>query len=108
MLEFEEQESIDNNEIKIVESLNKLIKYAEENDGYSAVQVAYGDTREKLVNKPKKGHLAKAGLENKKFLTEFKFENAAEYELGQEIKADIFAAGDKIDFKQAVAVGVHG
>ena len=58
-----------------------------ENDGYEAVQVAYGDVREKLVNKPVKGHLEKAGIENKRFLTEFKFENAAEYELGQEIKA---------------------
>ena len=68
-----------------------------ENDGYEAVQVAYGDVREKLVNKPVKGHLEKAGIENKRFLAEFKFENAAEYELGQEIKADIFEAGDKID-----------
>ena len=51
-----------------------------ENDGYEAVQVAFGDVREKLVNKPEKGHLAKAGIENKRFLTEFKFENAAEYE----------------------------
>ena len=69
----------------------------EENDGYEAVQVAYGDTREKLVTKPVKGHLAKAGVENKKFLTEFKLENASEYTLGQEIKADIFEAGDLVD-----------
>ena len=48
-----------------------------ENDGYSAVQVGFVDIREKLVNKPKKGHLAKAGIENKRFLTEFKFENTA-------------------------------
>ena len=68
-----------------------------ENDGYEAVQVAYGDIREKLVNKPVKGHLAKAGVDNKRFLTEFKFENASEYELGQEIKADIFEAGDMVD-----------
>lgn len=68
-----------------------------DNDGYSAVQVGFGNIREKLVNKPKKGHFAKAGVENKRFLTEFKFENAEEYEVGQEIKADIFEAGDKID-----------
>ena len=68
-----------------------------ENDGYEAVQVAFGDVREKLVNKPEKGHLAKAGIENKRFLTEFKFENADEYKLGDVIKADIFAEGDKID-----------
>ncbi len=69
----------------------------EENDGYSAVQVAYGDTREKLLTKPVKGHLAKAGVENKRFLTEFKFENAEEFTPGQEIKADIFEAGDMVD-----------
>ena len=68
-----------------------------ENDGYSAVQVGYGDIRENLVNKPKKGHFAKAGVPVKRYLKEFKFENAEEYAVGQEIKADIFAAGDKID-----------
>lgn len=68
-----------------------------ENDGYSAVQVGFGDIREKLVNKPKKGHFAKAGVENKRFLKEFKFDNAEEYQVGQEIKVDIFEAGDKID-----------
>ena len=68
-----------------------------ENDGYSAVQVAYGDIRESLVSKPKKGHFAKAGVENKRFVREFKFENAADYQVGQEIKADIFAEGDKVD-----------
>ena len=68
-----------------------------ENDGYAAVQVGYGDIREVLVNKPRKGHFAKAGVANKRFLREFKFENAGEYTVGQEIKANIFAEGDKID-----------
>ena len=68
-----------------------------ENDGYSAVQVGYGDIREVLVNKPRKGVFAKAGVANKRYLKEFKFENAEEYTVGQEIKADMFAAGDKID-----------
>lgn len=68
-----------------------------ENDGYSAVQVGYGDIREVLVNKPKKGHFAKAGVSNKRYLKEFRFENAEEYTIGQEIKVDIFAEGDKID-----------
>ena len=63
-----------------------------ENDGYSAVQVGFGEIREVLVNKPKKGHFAKAGVANKRFLKEFKFENAADYAVGQEIKADIFTA----------------
>ncbi len=68
-----------------------------ENDGYSAVQVGFVDKREKLVNKPMKGHFSKAGVSYKRYVREFKFENAEEYKLAQEIKADIFAAGDKID-----------
>ncbi|MDO4454815.1 MAG: 50S ribosomal protein L3 [Eubacteriales bacterium] len=68
-----------------------------ENDGYSAVQVGFVDKREKLVNKPMKGHFGKAGVSYKRYVREFKFENAEEYALAQEIKADIFAAGDKID-----------
>ena len=69
----------------------------EENDGYSAVQVGFGDIREKLVNKPEKGHFEKAGVDVKRYLKEFRFDNADEYQIGQEIKADIFAEGDKID-----------
>ena len=68
-----------------------------ENDGYSAVQVGFGDIREKLVNKPKKGHFAKAGVTAKRFLKEFRLEDAESYTLGQEIRADVFAAGDKVD-----------
>ena len=68
-----------------------------DNDGYEAVQVGYGEIRDVLVNKPRKGHFAKAGVANKRFLREFKFENSTEYAVGQEIKADIFAEGDKID-----------
>ena len=68
-----------------------------ENDGYEAVQVGFDDVREKLVTKPVKGHLDKAGVQTLRFMKEFKFENASEYKLGQEIKADIFEAGDKID-----------
>ena len=49
------------------------------------------------MNKPRKGHFAKAGVANKRFLKEFKFENAEEYKVGQEITVDIFAAGDKVD-----------
>ena len=69
----------------------------EENDGYAAVQVGFGEIREKLVNKPEKGHFTKAGVDVKRFLKEFHFDNAAEYEVGQEIKADIFTAGEHID-----------
>ena len=84
-----------------------------ENDGYSAVQVGFVDKKDKIVNKDatgkkeivhrhgvtkaEQGHFAKAGVSSKRFVREFKFENAEEYTLAQEIKADIFAAGDKID-----------
>ena len=69
----------------------------QENDGYSAVQVGFGDIREKLVNKPKKGLFDKAETPVKRYLQEFRFDNAEDYEVKQEIKADIFAAGDHID-----------
>lgn len=69
----------------------------EENDGYSAIQVGYGDIREKLVNKPRKGQFDKAEVPCKRFLREFRFENAGDYQVKQEIKADIFADGDHVD-----------
>lgn len=69
----------------------------EENDGYKAVQVGFVDKREKLVGKPIKGHFDKAGVSYKRYVREFRFENAEEYSVKDEIKADIFAAGDKID-----------
>ena len=68
-----------------------------ENDGYSAVQVGFVDKREKLVSKPVKGHFDKAGVSYKRYVREFRLENAEEYSVKDEIKADIFAAGDKID-----------
>ncbi|MCI9583604.1 50S ribosomal protein L3 [Clostridiaceae bacterium] len=69
----------------------------EENDGYKAVQVGFVDKREKLVNKPVKGHFDKAGVSYKRYVREFCLENAEEYSVKDEIKADIFAAGDKVD-----------
>ena len=74
------------------------------NDGYSAVQVGFVDKREKLVNKPMKGMFDKAGVSYKRFVREFKLENAEEYSVKDEIKADVFAAGDKID-ASAIAKG---
>ncbi|MEY8355610.1 50S ribosomal protein L3 [Lachnospiraceae bacterium 54-53] len=68
-----------------------------ENDGYSAVQVGFVDKREKLVSKPIKGHFDKAGVSYKRYVREFKLENASGYSVKDEIKAEIFAAGDKID-----------
>ncbi|WP_069650741.1 50S ribosomal protein L3 [Caloranaerobacter ferrireducens] len=68
-----------------------------EKDGYNAIQVGFSDIKEKKVNKPLKGHFDKAGVEYKRYLREFRVENADEYEVGQEIKADVFSAGDKVD-----------
>lgn len=68
-----------------------------EKDGYAAIQVGFEDIREKLVNKPKKGVFDKAGVDYKRFVREFKFENAADYNVKDEVKADIFAVGDRID-----------
>ena len=68
-----------------------------DNDGYSAIQVGFGEKKENRVNKPMKGQFAKAGVSCKRYLKEFRFEDAETYTLGQEIKADIFGAGDKID-----------
>ena len=67
----------------------------QENDGYEAVQVGFEDIREKLVNKPRKGMFDKAGVSYKRYVREFKLEG--EYSVKDEIKADIFEAGDKID-----------
>lgn len=69
----------------------------EENDGYKAIQVGFVDKREKLVNKPMRGHFDKAGVSYKRYVRELRLENAEEYSVKDEIKADIFASGDKID-----------
>ena len=68
-----------------------------DNDGYKAVQVGFVDKRDKLVNKPQKGHFDKAGVSYKRYVRELRLENAEEYSVKDEIKADIFAQGDKID-----------
>ena len=68
-----------------------------ENDGYEAIQVGFKDAKAKKVNKPAKGHFDKAGVAAKKYLKEFRLEDTSAYEVGAEIKADVFAAGDKVD-----------
>ena len=68
-----------------------------ENDGYKAVQVGFVDKKEKIVTKDKSGKKEIAHRNGVRYVKEFRFENAEEYTLAQEIKADIFAAGDKVD-----------
>ena len=68
-----------------------------ERDGYSAVQLAFGDVKAKRVNKPRAGHFSKAGVEARRHLVELRTADAGEYSLGQELKADVFAPGDRVD-----------
>lgn len=68
-----------------------------ENDGYEAVQLGYEDKKENNTNKCQKGHFAKSGVAPKKVVKEMKFENAAEYNLADEVKVDIFQVGDRVD-----------
>lgn len=81
-------------------------KKTNERDGYEAVCVGFDDIRESLVNKPKMGEFKKAEVAPKRYVREFKFENTADYEVGQEIKADIFAEGDFVDVS-GMSIG-HG
>lgn len=67
-----------------------------EKDGYNAVQIGFGEVKEKSLNKPQKGHLAAANV-LKKHLKEFRVDSVEGYTVGQEIKADLFTAGEKID-----------
>ncbi len=68
-----------------------------ENDGYEAIQVGFGEIKEKNVTKPVLGHFKRAGVSAKRHLKEFRLEDVSNYEVGAEIKADIFAPGDKVD-----------
>lgn len=72
-------------------------KKTPEKDGYSAIQVGFGEKRERLFNKPQKGHFTRAGVKPLRFLREFRVENVENYQVGQEIKADVFAEGEKVD-----------
>ena len=70
-----------------------------ENDGYEAVQVGYGDLKASKVNKPMKGHFATGDVAPKKVLREFRFEDTSAYNVGDIIKADVFAEGDAVDVR---------
>ena len=71
----------------------------EETDGYTAVQLGFGDIKEKKLNKPTKGHFTKVNVTPKKHLREFRLDSVEGLTVGQELKADVFAAGDKIDIQ---------
>ena len=70
-----------------------------ETDGYNAIQLGFGDVKESKLNKPEKGHFAKAKLALKKHLREFRLDDISSFKVGDEVKADIFAAGEKVDIQ---------
>ena len=86
-------------QVTVIEDTPNVVlqKKTVETDGYNAVQLGFEDKREKLSNKPAKGHVAKANTAPKRFIREFRNVNVDEYEVGQEVKVEIFAEGDVID-----------
>ncbi|MDF1509200.1 50S ribosomal protein L3 [Robertmurraya sp. DFI.2.37] len=85
--------------VTVVEATPNVVlqKKTVETDGYVSVQLGFDDKREKLSNKPEKGHVAKASTAPKRFVREFRGEGLAELEVGQEVKVDVFAEGDIVD-----------
>ncbi|MEC1178120.1 50S ribosomal protein L3 [Metasolibacillus meyeri] len=85
--------------VTVIEATPNVVlqKKTVETDGYEAIQVGFEDKRVKLSNKPEQGHVAKANTAPKRFIREFRNANVAEYEVGQEVKVEIFAEGDVID-----------
>jgi len=72
-------------------------KKTPEKDGYSAIQIGFGEKRERLFTKPAKGHFSKSGVRPLRFLRELRVEDPEAYQVGQEIKADVFNPGEKVD-----------
>ena len=85
--------------VTVIEATPNIVAQVKtvETDGYNSIQLGYGEVKDKHINKPEKGHFAKAGLTAKKHLREFRVEDAENYKVGDEVKADIFEAGEKID-----------
>lgn len=85
--------------VTVVQAAQNVVlqKKSVESDGYEAIQVGFEDKRDKLANKPEKGHVAKANTTPKRFIREFSGVDVTGYEVGQEVKVDIFAAGDVVD-----------
>lgn len=85
--------------VTVIEATPNVVlqKKTVETDGYEAIQVGFEDKRVKLSNKPEQGHVAKANTAPKRFIREFRNVNVGEYEVGQEVKVEIFAEGDVID-----------
>ena len=72
---------------------------SEDNDGYNAIQLGFGEVKDKHINKPEKGHFAKSKLTAKKHLREFRTDSVSDVKVGDEVKADVFTAGEKVDIQ---------
>ena len=85
--------------VTVIEATPNIVAQVKtvETDGYNSIQLGYGEVKDKHINKPEKGHFAKAGLTAKKHLREFRVEDVENYKVGDEVKADVFEAGEKID-----------
>ncbi len=85
--------------VTVVESQGmKIVQIKTEGkEGYNSIQIGFGEIKDKNVNKPKKGHFSKAQVENKRMLKEFRIDNPEEFEIGQEIKVDLFEEGEIVD-----------
>ncbi len=85
--------------VTVIEATPNIVAQVKtvETDGYNSIQLGYGEVKDKHINKPEKGHFTKAGLTAKKHLREFRVEDVENYKVGDEVKADIFEAGEKID-----------
>lgn len=85
--------------VTVIEAAPNVVlqKKTVETDGYEAIQIGFEDKRVKLSNKPAQGHVAKANTAPKRFIREFRNLNVEEYEVGQEVKVEIFAEGDVVD-----------
>ncbi len=85
--------------VTVIEAAPNVVlqKKTSENDGYEAIQIGFDDKREKLANKPEKGHVAKAETAPKRFVKELRGVDMDAYEVGQEVKVDIFSNGEVVD-----------
>ncbi len=87
--------------VTVIETAGNVVTQVKtvETDGYNSIQLGYGEVKAKHINKPLEGHFKKAGVENKKHLREFRMEDVQSYKVGDEVKAEIFTAGEKVDIQ---------
>ncbi len=85
--------------ITVIEAATNVVTQvrASDSDGYTAVQLGFGEVKSSKVTKPQAGHFAKAGVTPRRYVSEIRTADAADYSLGQELGADVFAAGEKVD-----------